>query len=83
MQKIVRVEQVIEVTVDESKFTDAFMAEFRASLYPFQNINDHVGHLGQLHARGLADNHSFIEGYGPADEMGIKFEVCDQEHTVA
>jgi len=73
MEKTVLVTQSIKVTVDESKFDDTFMEEFRESFYPFTTINEHIEHLGQLYARGMAGNTSFIEGYGPAKDMGIKF----------
>ena len=73
-KKKVAVRQVVEVSVDEAKFDEAFMSAFRATMYPFQTIDDHIEHLGQLFARGIAVNeHSFIEGYGIADAMGIRF----------
>lgn len=31
--------------------------------------------LAQLHAREICDDDSFIEGYGPAQSMGIKFRI--------
>ena len=81
--KQVAVRQVVEVTVDESSFDETFMAEFRASMYPFTTIDHHIEHLGQLFARGIAVNeHSFIEGYGVAKEMGIKFRECEVEPEI-
>lgn len=74
MTREVEVAQVVEVEVDEKKFTPDFMAEFRRDFYPFLSIEDHLRHLAQLHARNIAGNDSFIEGYGPAKEMGIRFE---------
>lgn len=71
--KTVIVTQTIKIDVDESKFNETFMEEFREFFYPFTTINEHIEHLGQLYARGMASNTSFIEGYGPAEEMGIKF----------
>jgi hypothetical protein len=67
--------QTIKVTVDETKFTSEFMEEFRQGFYPFETLQEHVEHLAQLYARGLVDDcpNQFIEGYGPAREMGIKF----------
>lgn len=65
----------VKVTVDETKFTPEFMAEFRLSISPFYELREHVEHLGQLFARGVVDNSTkFIEGYGPPSEMGIRFE---------
>ncbi len=72
--KNVRMSITVEVTVDERKFTPEFMREFRGLFYNFTTLDEHIEHLGQMYARGLYDNHDFIEGYGPADEMGIKFE---------
>lgn len=70
----VEVTQIVTVVVDETKFDEAFMEEFRASFYQFDTLEEHVEHLAQLEARGLIDvfGERFIEGYGPADEMGIK-----------
>ena len=73
MERTVAVTQIIKVTIDESKFDEAFMKEFRESFYDFTTLNHHIEHLGQLHARGMAFNTGFIEGYGPAEDMGIKF----------
>lgn len=78
LSKAVQVTQVVRVTIDESKFTPEFMREFQAHFYPFTSIERHLEHLAQLYARGLADNFAFIEGYGPAKDMGIKFEDVSQ-----
>lgn len=81
MKKLVEVTRVIEVEVDETKFTPQFMEEFRDSFYPFMSIDDHLKHLAQLEARGLLDSR-FIEGYGAAKDMGIKTRVVDQEEEI-
>lgn len=74
------VTQVIAVTLDETKFTEAWMEEFRASFYPFHSVEDHAQHLAQLCARGLADPWTrFIEGYGRPADMGIEFAILDSE----
>lgn len=62
----------VEVEIEEAKFTPEFMEEFRRDFYPFELIEDHAKHLAQLRARGLVDDHSFIEGYGRPENMGIK-----------
>lgn len=67
------VTQGTNVEVDETRFTDEWMAEFRESFYDFYTMEDHIEHLASGFARGLWDNYSFIEGYGPAKEFGIKF----------
>jgi len=70
------VEQEVEIELDEAKFDDAFMQEFRDGFYPFYELADHVEHIAQLQARGVIDAGSytveFIEGYGPSKDMGIK-----------
>lgn len=78
--KTVAVTQYVEVTIDETKFDEAFMEEFRDSFYKtFDTTDKHIEHLAQLHARGIVDNLDFIEGYGPAKDMGIKFDIDDTE----
>ena len=73
MKRTVEVRQLIEVEIDESKFDEQFMQEFRESFYNFTTLDDHIAHIGQLEARGMLG--TFIEGYGPAKDMGIKAEV--------
>lgn len=72
----VTVVHTIDIEIDDSKFTEEFMEEFRRYFYPFFDLNDHYEHIGQLQARGIIDLEfdpkEFIEGYGPANEMGIK-----------
>lgn len=70
MQRTVECSIRVRVTVDETKFTEAFMAEFRRSFFPFDTIEEHIEHLGQLAARGEMRS-DFIEGYGPPADMGI------------
>lgn len=71
----------VAVTVDESKFTPEFMEEFRGYMFPYFTIDDHREHLAELFARGVLDGWSdeFIEGYGPAKDMGIKFRDLGSE----
>jgi hypothetical protein len=82
LSKEVQVTQVVRVTIDESKFTPEFLQEFRTYLYPFDTIDRHIEHLGQLYARGIASDFSFIEGYGEAKDAGIKFEDVAQEQEL-
>lgn len=74
--KSYEVVRFVDVTLDESKFTETFMEEFRESFFPFFTIEDHRKHLAILYARGVIDGwrDEFIEGYGPASEMGISFK---------
>lgn len=50
------VEVVIEVdfTVDPSKFTPEFMAGFARDFFDYDTLDEHLGHLAQLCARGVA-----------------------------
>jgi hypothetical protein len=82
MKLNVAVTQIVEVTLDETKFTPQFMAEFRESFFHFTTTEEHALHLAQLHARGVSDDGEFIEGYGPAKDMGIRFKVIDQTEEV-
>lgn len=78
---IVDVTQTVEVELDEAKFDETFMEEFRASFYQFDDIQEHAEHIGQLTARGIIEigdySPEFIEGYGLSGVMGIKAKVTD------
>lgn len=74
MKTPIEVAYTVSVEVPDGFFTDDFMKEFRESFYEFYTVEQHMQHLAQLYVRGLAHNDSFIEGYGDARELGIKFE---------
>ena len=79
----VEVVQTFDVKVDESKFTEQFMADFRKSFYEFYTIDDHIKHLAQLYARGLVTPFTrFIEGYGAPEDFGLTFTEVDQEEDI-
>lgn len=80
-KRVVTVTQLIEVDMDDSKFDANFMAEFVASFFPYDTLEEHARHLAQLYARGIATGFSddFIEGYGPVADMGIRFHEVDIE----
>lgn len=79
----VEVTQTVTVTLDETKFDETFMKEFRESFYQFDTLEEHAEHLAQLEARGLVDDYEpFIEGYGPAEDMGIKLKAGRTDMTV-
>ncbi|WDA37827.1 hypothetical protein [Sphingobium sp. YC-XJ3] len=73
------VEQEVTVELDETKFDEAFMQEFRESFFSFDSLDEHAEHIAQLVARGLVElgweRADFIEGYGHAHEMGIKADA--------
>lgn len=82
----VEVIQHVRVTLDASKFDEAFMEEFRETFYPFDSLEDHASHIAQLQARGLIhlgfNKREFVEGYGPADEMGITAKQIAQMDSI-
>lgn len=82
MKRQVQVTQIVEVTINEDKFDEEFMAEFDAHFFPGYDLDDHMKHLGQLFARGISDDRDFIEGYGPAADMGIRFRKIDGEEEI-
>lgn len=66
----------VTVTVDESKFTPEFLAEFREQFYPYETVDDHIRHIAYLEATGqLRDLPCFIEGYGPSEDFGIQVKI--------
>lgn len=78
----VQVSQLVEVELDETKFTEQFMSEFRESFYSYYTLEEHAEHIAQLIARGVIETGFggvFIEGYGPCAEMGIDGRVIDTE----
>lgn len=65
------------VEVDETKFTPEFFEEFSSYMWTMTTVEEAVEHLADLFSRGIVDGakDSFIEGFGPAAEMGIRFIV--------
>jgi len=81
MKKTVRVTIDVEVEVDESKFTEEFLTEFRDSYYNFHTVDDHIQHIAQLEARNLL-RAEFTEGYGPLADFGIEARAVHQEMEI-
>lgn len=82
---IVEVSQIVEVELDDTKFDEAFMAEFRESFYPFMTLADHAEHIAQLQARGIYDLEivdQFVEGYGSSADMGFKARVTQTDMEI-
>lgn len=75
----VTVTRVVDVAMDETKFTAEFMEEFDRQIFHADGLEEHAEHLGQLWAREIATDKDFIEGYGPAPDMGIQFEGISME----
>lgn len=81
MKREVEVCFVVEVEIDETKFTEEWMKEFRKNFYPFYTLEDHIEHIAQLEAREILTP-VFVEGYGPLKSMGIKAEITAMESSV-
>ena len=80
----VRVEHIVEVELDDTKFTPEFMAEFSATITDFDTLEQHAEHIAQLAAREVYGLNrrvpsEFVEGYGPIGEMGISASVKSTE----
>ena len=79
----VKFEQTVTVTVDVSKFTDEFMAEFRSFMYPFTEIDQHVAHIGKCYMNNfIQSENDFLGGYGKLSDFGVRFGVIE-EHEEA
>ncbi len=78
MRYLIKVTRYVEVKLDETKFTDAFVEDFRKDFYPFYSREEHAHHLAQLEARSLL-NPEFTEGYGPLSAMGITADVVQTD----
>lgn len=74
MKRTVEVTFLVDVEVDETKFTPQWMASFRDSFYGYRTVEEHIAHLATLEARD-ALSWTFIEGYGPPKSMGIRAKV--------
>lgn len=83
---VVTVTATVRVKLDASKFTPDFMEDFRQHFFPFDTIEEHAEHIGQLAARELYsfgfNRDEFVEGYGKIGPMGI-FAWVDQIETEA
>lgn len=85
MKRNVIVSIIVEVKIDETKFNEEFLSDFKKSFYNFPTVERHFKHLPQLTARGCVseigefNEDEFIEGYGPASDMGIKTRITDVE----
>ena len=74
--KRVTVTVEVDVTIDETKFDAEFFRQFNSSIFDAgDDLDEHFKHLAMLHAQGLIDDDSFIEGYGPTKDMGIAFHA--------
>ena len=74
MKFFVDVVQRVEVTLDETKFTQEFLADFQRMISPrIKTVEDHARHLGELCARGVITTvYMEVEGYGFLHALGVK-----------
>lgn len=80
----VDVTRVVTVEIDDSKFTEEFMENYRSFIdSSFYDLEDHIQQLAWLFGAGRisGSKSEFIEGYGIASEMGIKFEEVGYDDT--
>lgn len=84
MTKTIEVTQTIVVTVDESKFTPEFMANFNRHFFDCETIEDHIAFIAKSYAMGVVThNGDFLEGYGVLRDFGInvKRDTAETEAT--
>lgn len=79
MKRHILVETHVTISVDETKFTDEFMKEFREDFYDFSTIDQHIKHLAWLYATGKITGYfdEFVEGYGKLSDFGVEFEPIE------
>ena len=66
------VEQTFDITYDPTKFTPEFLEHFRQHFYDFETVDDHLNHIADCIARGIAYGpECFLEGYGKLSTFGI------------
>lgn len=80
----VRLIRTVSIEVDDAKFDEAFMEEFRKSFFPFKSLDDHLRHLACIVADRSygTEPKEFIEGYGTLEEMGISGRILDEDVEV-
>lgn len=78
--KTVQVTFEVEVTVDEDKFDDYFMAEYADFFYPFTCLDEHMEHIAQMRVRNILEE--FTEGYGEIKDLGIVANVKNQDEEI-
>lgn len=76
--KNITVNQAIEISFDETKFTPEFMAHYQKHFRPFADIDEHISSIAELFSRGVINGESdFLEGYGILSEFGIRIDRKD------
>ncbi len=78
---IVTVIQEVEVTLDESKFTEEFMNDFSKDYHHIEDIEGHARHIAEVIAQD-SGYPNYIDGYGDLEEMGIGVSASNPETEV-
>ena len=77
----VRVEHIVEITVETDAFTPDFLTEYGDLISP-TSMKEHVQQLAWLHVvKGVQPN-AFWEGYGSLEKFGIEFGTADCETSI-
>ncbi len=79
MKYRVMIRSYVTVEIPKKAINAEFIKSFAEYMYPFDSVEEHAGHLGQLAARGLIPSNDFVEGYGDIAEMGIKVQLVEYE----
>lgn len=79
MKRSVKVTVLIDVEIDETKFTPEFMEEYRENFSNYDTLEEHIQQLAYLGVREEPMTNAFLEGYGTMNEMGIKLSEPSYE----
>ncbi|KZL19047.1 hypothetical protein [Pseudovibrio sp. Ad37] len=80
----VEMKSTVLIDIDESKFTDEFMEQYRQLIDPgFCEVRDHAGLLAELAVGGIIENGCFVEGYGDLNQQGIQLVELPKIETEA
>lgn len=83
---LVEVTHHVDVTLDDSMFTDECVEEFRDYSYSFADIKDHVEHLAFSKVQDLIyieDDKECVEGYPPLDTFDCHLDWYDISFDVS
>jgi hypothetical protein len=79
--KKVEVTVLVDVTIDETKFDNEFMEEYRGYMdESFLSQDNHIMNIASLKTLGLLM--PFTEGYGVLTDMGISADIEASEAEI-
>lgn len=77
--RLILVTRAVKITLDESHFTEAWMAHFSSYMYSITEIGQVYEDLGRLYVDGVIDEGTDdIEGYGDPKVFKLKFILDDE-----